>query len=265
MKVLVVIIILLSFHSFGQFPATLYFNGGYSVDKFNPEGINEFSSTFNQFWAGELEEDWGTLKGSELSAPIFGIGFKSVSEKTIAFSWATGFQYQAAGFKNQTTWNSGVVQHYKFRSRDYLWTAQAGVAWNNMLRAEFYLAGGMRSLGLRYTTRYQDGSESIGTEYRLNGYYSGRIALFELGGELSCQLGPLALFARYSAGLKNFPPGKGLVVLMDDSSNILPPTDFPSNYTTYATDPVTFIEDNDGMITDNFQVNRFTFGVYWVL
>lgn len=130
---------------------------------------------------------------------------------------------------------------------------------------DFYISATIKSLGLRYSTLYPDGSESIGTEYKLNGYYDGLTSAFEFGPQFTYRIGPVGSFFRMSWVLPNFPPGKNIVTMEDYSNNHYPPTDFPSNYVTYATDPVTFVVNNDGLLTDSFEGNRITIGLTWFL
>lgn len=68
--------------------AGLYIDLGYSIDKFDNAGINQFSTTSNNFWGAELEDGWDQISDNALSPPFFGIGFKGLSAEKIGFSWA---------------------------------------------------------------------------------------------------------------------------------------------------------------------------------
>jgi len=265
MKAFLFIAILFSLNSGHSQVAGPYISIGYSIDRFETAGINQFHETFNSFWQGELTNEWQNLKGNELSSPFFNIGFRGHSDEKIGLSWATGFQYNQGSHLNGITWNSGVIQQYKLKSKDFLWTAQAGIAFDKWVNLDFFIAGGGRNISLRYTTIYQNGEESIGSEYKLNGYYDGLVALFDLGAEISVNVGSFSIFGRYTVGTKNFPPSRGLVTIEDYSSNNYPPTDFPSNYTTYATDVVGYVENNEGVKTDDFLPNRLAFGVTYIV
>ena len=162
-----------------------YVNVGYSVDRFDPDGINLFHTTFNDFWGNQLSSGWEQVKGNELSHPFFALGFKGVGEKEVGLSWGIGFQYGSGSFRNSTTWTSGVVQQYHFRARHFMWTAEIGMAIKQRFLLDFYISGTGKTLALTYTTVYADGSESIGTEYKLNGFYSGLTSALEFGPQVS--------------------------------------------------------------------------------
>lgn len=242
-----------------------YIDAGYSIDKFDATKLNQFHSTFNSFWGSELSDGWDDVSGNEFSHPFFALGFRGISVKKVGLAWASGFQYGRGGFKNSTTWTSSVVQRYVFRAKHFMWTASIGASVKKSFLAELYISATAKSLGLRYSTLYPDGSESIGTEYKLNGYYTGLTSALEFGPQLTYRKKAFYVFARLSWPVPNFPPAKGIVVLQDFSSNHYPPTDFPANYTTYAAQPITFVENNDGLLTDDFEGRRFTFGVAWLI
>lgn len=242
-----------------------YIDIGYSVDKYNPEGLNQFHTTFNDFWGNELSDGWDQVSGNELSHPFFALGFRGIAAEDIGISWAIGYQYGKGGFKNSTTWSSSVVQRYHFTARHHQWTAHFGMAVKETFLMELYISATAKFLGLRYTTLYPDGSESIGTEYKLNDYYDGLTSALEFGPQFTYRKRRFAGYVRLSWPVPNFPPAKNIVTLQDYSSNHYPPTDFPANYTTYATDPIGFVENNDGVLTDSFEGRRITFGITWLI
>lgn len=262
----IVLISVLGINSFAQdINVYGYADLGYSIDQFDASGLNEFHSSFNSFWGTALDQNWENISGNELSHPFFALGVRGISTKKVGLSWAIGFQYGKGGFKNATTWSSGIIQRYHLTARHYMWTANFGAAIKSKYLIDLYISGTAKNLGLRYSTLYPDGSESIGTEYRLNGYYSGLTSALEVGPQFTYRRRALAAYIRISWPIPNFPPAKNIVTLQDYSSNHYPPTDFPENYVTYATDPITFVENNDGLLTDQFEGRRFSIGITYLI
>lgn len=119
---------------------------------------------------------------------------------------------------------------------------------------------------MRYKTQYPDGSISMGPEYKLNGMYSGSTVDLDLGLQFSFVIGPLMFYSLYTFPIEAFlADSKGLISMDDYHDNDLPPTDFPANYETYATDVVKFAEDSDWVVTDDFSSNRITFGLSYLI
>lgn len=233
----------------------------YTFSQYNTEGFNLFHDSFNNFWGDELSKGWDQVNGREFSQPGIGIGFRYRGLKKVAYTAESMFVYGKRSLKNNTLWTSGVEQRYRFQARDLYWTFSQGIVLFKRFFVELYTGGVFRRLRLHFTTVHTDGSESYSTEYKLNGFYSGTTTALEWGGQLGYKWKNFMFYGRFTNVIPNFPPAKGIVNLDDYDSNNFVPTEFPSNYVTYATDPIAFVQNNDGLRTDDFEGMKLILGI----
>ncbi|MBI1226536.1 MAG: hypothetical protein GC192_14980 [Bacteroidetes bacterium] len=232
----------------------------YSYSSFDTKGMNGFVNTFNEFWGQKLSKPYSEFSGHEFSHPKFGIGFRFLTQGNAGFTASTAFLYGRKKYQHSATWANDVQNELDFKVRDLSWTVTTGMHIRNAIFLEVFFDANGRKLEMAHATIYQDGSKSLSSEYKLNGLYTGKIASSDIGLQLGFRLGPILLYCKPTWALKNFPPGKDLVTL-DDYTNVnYPPTDFPSDYRKYTTDPLGYVEQNLGVKTDDFEGFRLAFG-----
>jgi hypothetical protein len=263
MKGKLLVILLFPIVGFSQIGLKL--TAEYSINRFDVQGINQFVSTFNNFWGAKLSQPFEEFKGTEFSHPNFGTSVMYFTPGNVGFTMSSGFLLGKSRYQHQATWSNGVVNEMAFRVRDLMWTATMGIHIKNTVFMETYIDANGRKMSMEYAAIYQDGSRSISSEYKLNGLYSGTVASFDYGFQVGLRYKSLMVYVRPSWAAKNFPPAKGLVTLQDYNSNNYPPNDFPMDYTTYATDPIGFVEQNLGVKMDDFEQFRLAFGVEFIL
>ena len=249
-------------HAQGGFSGGVYFLGEYSLDKFETEGMNSFVSTFNDFWGNKLSQPYEEFTGNEFSHGNFGMGFRVISSGHVGFSAGTAFLYGRKTFTHSATWNNGVVNDLDFYARDLQWSINLGIHIENLLFLEAYADANIRKLEMGHYTVYQDGSRSLSSEYKLNGLYTGTVSSMDVGFQAGLRLyNYFMIFCKPTWPMKNFPPGKDLIGLDDYTTVNYPPSEFPSDYRLYATDPVSFVEQDKGVKTDQFEGFRLAFGI----
>lgn len=248
----------------GDFDAGFFVNADYSFSRFDTGDMNGFVNSFNAFWGDDLSAPYQEFTGTEFSHPSFGAGFRFISTGKVGFSGGTGFLWGRDRHRHQATWKNGVVNELFFKTRDVQWNATTGMHFGNKVFLEFTYGGHFRKLFMEHATIYQDGSRSLGSEYKLNGLYSSLVSSFEWGWQAGVRFGSLMVFARGVNPLANFPPAKNLVTHQDYDTAHYPPNDFPSDYELYATDFIGFVEQDKGVKADSFEGPRFTIGVEWI-
>lgn len=249
----------------GGFSPGLSLIAEYSSSKFDTKGMNGFVNSFNEFWGNKLSQPYQTFSGDELSHPYFGVGFRVISQGKMGFTASTAFLFGNKKYEHTAGWENGVGNELGFKIRDLSWTVTLGMHFNNLIYLEGFFDAHARKLEMAHTTIYQDGSRSLSSEYKLNGLYSGKIASSNVGIQAGLRLWSFLLYVKPTWALKNFPPGKDLVTL-DDYTNVnYPPSDFPSDYNLYATDPLQYVEENLGVKTDDFEGFRLAIGVEFIL
>ena len=239
----------------------------YSLNQFETAGMNQFVQTFTEFWGQKISTPYQTYSGTELSHPNFGASFYGIfgEDKHSGVTMGTGILAGRASHRNETIWANGVKNELLFNARDFMWTATLGFHIRHRLFIDGYMDANVRKLTLEHATIYQDGSRSLSSEYKLNGFYNGRVTSLDFGVQAGLRLGSFFVYARpsWAATLEAF--GKDLITVQDYNSNNYPPNDFPTDYGVYATDPVGFVAQDLGVKIDDFEKFRLAFGVEYLL
>lgn len=182
-----------------QYNVSLSLIGEYSQNQFQTSGINSFVSGFNDFWGSKLSAPYAQFTGTELSHPNFGLGIRFYSGEKVGFAASSALLYGQSTYAHQSEWSTGVKNELAFKTRDAMWTFTMGLHFWKVLFTEFYLDANARFLDMEHATLYPDGSRSLSSEYKLNGFYTGLIASFDVGFQASVRLGPVPI-------LKLLPP-----------------------------------------------------------
>ena len=239
----------------------------YSFNRFETAGMNQFVETFTSFWGSKISTPYQSFTGAELSHPNFGASFyKIFGEKNRSgISMGTGILVGRGKYRNETIWSNGVKNELLFNARDIMWTANLGFHIRHRLFIDGYMDANIRRLTLEHATIYQDGSRSLSSEYKLNGFYNGTVSSIDLGIQVSVRLGRFFIYAKPSWAMTLEAFGKDLITVQDINSNNFPPIDFPADYGVYATDPIGFVEQNLGVKIDDFELFRFAIGLEYMI
>lgn len=244
----------------GQYDVSFTLIGEYSQNQFETLRINQFVNTFNDFWGSKLGSPYTEFTGKELTHPNVGAGVRFSTGEKVGFTASTSFLYGQVSYAKQATWSTGVKNELAFKAKDAMWAVTSGVHFWRKIYLEVYFDANGRFLDMEHATIYPDGSRSLSSEYKLNGFYSALIASSDIGIQAGLKLGRFLLYFKPSWAMKNFPPAKGLVALTDYTTVNYPPNDFPADFVTYATDPVEFVTQDLGVKSDDFEGFRLAFG-----
>ena len=256
---LIIIVVFLGFGTRAK--AQMVLIAEYNNAEINTTGLNGFVNSFNGFWGNKLSSPYEEYEASTFSMPNYGLGFRFSSEDSgFGFTASTHALYGRKSDSHTAKWQTNVVNDLTTRLRDIRWNLTLGAHYNNLIFLEGFMGGTFRKISMRHYTEYPDGSRSLSTEYKLNGLYTGTTTAIDLGIQASIKISRFMVYVRYTNPMKNFPPAKNLVALIDYNSTNFPPTDFPADYRIYATDPIAFVEQDLGLKTDNFEGKRLTLG-----
>lgn len=168
-------------------------------------------------------------------------------------------------YKNEAIWSNGVKNELLFNVQDVMWTATMGFHIKRRLFIDGYFDANIRKLTLEHATIYQDGSRSLSSEYKLNGFYNGTVTSIDLGVQTGLRFGQFFFYLKPSWAMSLEAFGKDLITVQDYNSNAYPPNDFPADYAVYATDPIGFVEQDLGVKIDDFEGVRFSVGVEFLI
>ncbi len=244
--------------------------GEYNQLYTNVDGLNNFTSSFNDFWGNRLSEPYESYQSGDFTMPNFGIGGRISAANMLGFTMSLNMLYGKSQHSKTVTWSNNIQNELEHNLRDFRFNFSGGFILLKTIFLEGYLGSTFRKMGLNHYTIYPDGSKSLSQLYELNGQYSGTTVAFDYGVQAGIRVWRLYVYGRYTFPTKNFPPAKGLVTMSDDPRIGSVGTQFPQDYALYATDPAALaqkeVDTNDAYIkTDDYEGNRFSIGVeFWI-
>jgi len=259
LRILTTILLFSPLFCFGQF--FLKPTAEYSVNTFETNGMNQFVSTFNNFWGSKLSSPYQEFNGKEFSHMNYGGSLYFLTPGDAGITMGSGFLIGKSRYNHSCIWTGGVQNELAFAVRDVMWTFNLGFHVKTRLFIEGYFDANIRKVEMEHATIYQDGSRSLSSEYKLNGFYNGRVSSLNYGAQLGLRFGNFLLYTRPSWAMALEAFGKDLVTVQDYNSNNYPPNDFPADYELYATDPIAFVSQDKGVKIDDFEKFRIAFGI----
>jgi len=155
----------------------IYLTGGWSQARFDEEAMAEFNTSYSTFYQQRLSGPVELLP-AQASSPVFGamgrINLGGVA-MGIGYTVARAETDNRAMFENQSgnRITSRTLDHYV--STEVTTDALGGL----MLGGSF--GGAFRGVRIRSAAIHADGSESLGSEYRIAGVYTAAKTYFEMG------------------------------------------------------------------------------------
>ncbi len=265
--------LLLIFALIIQYPVVLRAQTGlklcaeYSLNQFETQGMNQFVETFSAFWGTKISTPYQSFTGKELSHPNFGVSFyKAYGEAgESGFSLGTGILAGRGKYRNEAVWSNGVKNELFITARDIMWTANLGFHIKHRIYIDGYIDANIRKVEMEHATIYQDGSRSLSSEYKLNGFYNGTVTSLDYGLQAGIRIQKFFLYIKPSWAMALEAFGKDLITIQDYNSNNYPPNDFPANYEVYATDPFSFVSQDLGVKIDDFEKFRLAIGIEYLI
>lgn len=245
-----------------------YTGSHYAFSRFDPDGLNKFVVGFNDRWRDDLNEGFHQYKGSELGLTFTTSGFRVIFGKNEKYKWTISTDY-AFGFgkdKNTAEFRNGVEQRMEVRCSKNQVNATFGVALNeSKLWLEAYTSTNIAKVLIQYTTVYPNGSESYGSEYKLNGLYRGNLTTQELGLQVSYKYKKYVFYSRAMIPLAISGPKEEERNFIDENNGHEDPTDFPSNYPYYLDNPTAYVAENGQLKSSNFKGISYGFGILYLI
>jgi hypothetical protein len=158
-------------------PSGLYLTGALSRTQFDGERLGQLDETFAAYYGDRLVEPVVLLPG-EATHPAFGaIGRANLGGVALSL----GYQVARAAAEARADFANGAASRVTSRTLDHVVTIEATTDALGPVILGVSFGGMFRGVRLASSTIYQDGSESFGSEYRLNGVYTASSTYFEGG------------------------------------------------------------------------------------
>jgi len=245
-----------------------YTGSHYAFSRFDPSGLNQFVVGFNDAWRNDLSSGFHQYKGSELGLTFTTSGFRVIFGRREDFKWTISTDY-AYGFgkdKNEAVFRNGVEQHMEVRSSKNQINTTFGIALKeSKVWLEAYASTNLAKTLIQYTTVYPNGSESYGSEYKLNGLYRGNIKTMEMGFQVSYKYKKYVFYSRAMMPLFILGPGEEERHFNDESNGHEKPNDFPSNYPAYLYDATAYKNESGHLKSSDFKGISYGFGILYLI
>ena len=162
----------------------LYLVGFADRTSFDDFATSAFAETYNAYYAQRIERELPAFEADPVGATVGGLWRLNVGGPALAL----GYTYTARPGYDETADLGGVGQRFTLDAWDHTVWAEGTIG-----LGPAFVGGFMTALlrGQRVTARtvYADGSESLGTEYTLNGTYTGYTSGNEVGVTAGIALG----------------------------------------------------------------------------
>lgn len=263
-----VLLILLAYESSAQiFDMRKAYTGyHFAFSPFKETPINQFIVQFNQMWRDDLAKGFHQYSGNELGQSFTTSGFRFIWGKNRKWTASTDYAFGAGKDKNEAEFKSGIIQHLRLRVTNHQVNASFGVSLKeNKVWLEGLYSTCIGKAVIEYSTEYQNGVTSFGTEYKLNGVYSGNIKTMQLGVQSSYKYKKYVFYARALFPIIILGPDENARNLIDEKSSQPAPNDFPSDYNTYINQPQNYNPEVDGLLSTGFKGMSYGFGMFYLI
>lgn len=244
-----------------------YQGSHYAFSSFDAAEINQFIVQFNETWNEDISDGFDLYDGNELGMTFSTSGMRFVWGKK-DMKWTASTDY-AIGFgktKNEVSFRNGISQKMELRSTSNQINNTFGISLDeNKFWFEGLYCTNIRRIFIEYSTVHLNDIESFGPEYKLNGLYKGLIRTMEFGAQASYRKKKYIMYARVQYPIAIVGPGKDERYFTDAQSKHANPTDFPSNYNTYVSDPQGHYERKEGLMTSGFKGLSYGFGIMMII
>jgi hypothetical protein len=158
-------------------PTGLYAVGALARSQYDADAIGQFNETYSDFYAQRLDGPVTLVPDALSSLTVGGLARVNLGAVTFGFSYTLSRERD----ENVSQFDNGAGDRIATRTQTHAATTEitTGALRPLVLGASF--GGLFRGVRVASATVYPDGSESYGSEYRLNGIYTASAAYFEAG------------------------------------------------------------------------------------
>ncbi len=245
-----------------------YTGSHYAFNKFDPVGINQFVVGFNDMWKDDLLTGFSQYDGGELGQTYTTSGFRVIFGNNEERKWtiSTDYAYGGGKNKNYATFSNGIEQELIMRYRSNQITQTFGISLKeNTIWLEGMYCTNLSKVIIEYSTIHKDGNQSFGSEYRLNGMYTGKVKTMEFGIQMSYKYKKYVLYGRALMPVAMIGPGEDERNFIDERSSREAPNDFPSNYEAYVNAGGAYSSGSDALQSSFFKGFSYGFGVFYYM
>gem|GEM_PF-1602857 len=233
----------------------LYLYAGMEAHKIDPRGrIADFSETYNATMGAAAINPMGALETTRVR-PVVGLGYKLRVDRL-------GFDlYLAGAIESPQTVQSTVAGNYQHVVEMDVNDQMFGVSLTYQLNDRLFVGATTDAIVRRATVRaktvYADGSESFGSEQRINGIYTQDESFLGVGGTVGITLGRITPTVRL---LWPIEIGGDIRLPLTDYDTFQLNDYFPSDYARFMNDP-NGLDDGAAIHGRDFVGPRLTVGV----
>ncbi len=239
----------------------------YGFKSIDPAGLNKFVVGFNERYASGMSEKFHQYKGGEFGQTFTTSGFRFIfGNGENKWTLSTDYAFGSGKDKNKAVFTNGVEQRMEVRySSNFVTTTFGRTFKENKYWLEGMLTTNLSKMFIEYTTVYPNGQESFGSEYKLNGLYTANLKTMEFGVQATYKYKKYLLFARAFAPIFVMGPDEKERNFVDERNNNTQPTDFPSDYNSYADNPSSYVSENGQLKSTNFKGISYGFGFIYLI
>jgi hypothetical protein len=221
---------------------------------------------FNQLYQKDLKTGFHQYKGNERGQTFTTSGFRVIFGKNdTKFTASTDYAYGWGKEKNEAAFNNGITQHMDILFRCNQINLSFGITKkNNRVWIEGLYCTNLGKTIVKFSTEHQNGVQSYGTEYRLNGVYTGTIKTMEFGCQFSYKWKKYVFYARALMPAITMGPSASERDFVDEKSSQPSPNHFPSDYGTYVSDPSS-MSGKQFLQSTNFKGFSYGFGMFYLI
>ena len=217
--------------------------------------ITRFDETYSAFYARRLEGETALLP-TDVTGYALGAAYTLGGER---LRLRFGYEYGIAQTDARSRFETGAGDRVQTRAQDHVATMSLMLAL--LPRIEVGPVAGATFRTVRITSRaiHNDGTESLGGEYRLNGVYDGTAVSFEAGGEARLGLTRrLSIPARVTVPIGS--PGGDLGIPLSDQDLRQGNDTFPRDWDRWLADP-SGLDDGGALDPKDFSGLRVQVGL----
>ncbi|MEM0963960.1 MAG: hypothetical protein AAGK21_15640, partial [Bacteroidota bacterium] len=230
----------------GAQPSGLSITGGYAVSAFDGDRLAELGETYSDFYVARLD---GPVELLPTGSEAFSVGATARIDAG-GMAAAFGVQLGRDAFDVTTRFENGSGDHVTTETSDL-------AAWTELtlpvgpLAVGGHAGGLFREVRIESATVYADGSESLGSEFRLNGVYTASATSLEVGPVVALQLGsrilvPLRVLFPFEIASVGLP--------LTDNDTFQGNDTFPRDFDRFVADD--FGTDDEAAVSDRDFVGR---------
>lgn len=226
----------------------------------NDPDINDFYTSYNQFYSNVMVRPFDTLSMREFSHPAYGMGIRVASGKAFGPSAGLFLTRGTTRHTEQAEFQNGIISQTDFLVKDVVCQVDAGFHAGQVLYLHGHIAGHFRTTIMDFGYFYQDGSYSIGNEYDVLGVFHGWTTTLDVGANAMLRLGRVMIPVGISFPT-NFASDGGLLSFTDYDITRIRWNDLPRDFETWANDPASLDLEEGFVRMESFRSVRLNVGV----